>query len=144
MIIPVLSTRWAQWSYDSAKDSGDAGNLLHPMHFTAQLSNVVTHTAGPLYMTSMSNPSIYSYAYAGVNAERYGIAANVADRKAFQMASSPAYRAGEKFGKRIGLKGGARTAGRIATRAIPGLGWAMLAYDAYDLIANQRLFGVQL
>ena len=114
------------------------------MHFTAQMVNVVTHTAGPLYMTSMSNPSIYSYAYAGISAERYGIAANVADRKAFQMASSPAYQAGEKFGKRLGLKTGARTAGRFATRAIPGLGWAILAYDAYDLIANQRLFGVQL
>ena len=144
MIIPVISTRWAQWSYDAAQDTGDRGNLLHPLHIAAQMSNVVTHTAAPLYFTSMANPSIYSYAYSGISAERYGIAANAADRKAFQMASSPAYLAGEKFGKKLGMKTGARTMGRIATRGIPVVGWAMLAYDVYDFIANDRLFGVEL
>jgi len=103
-----------------------------------------SHTAVPISLTRMSNPHILSYGYAGISAERYGIAAAISDRKAFQMASSPAYQLGSRLGKRAGLKAGARVTGRIAARAIPGLGWAMLAYDAYDLVANQRLFGVQL
>ena len=144
MIIPAITTRWAQWSYDSANDAGGPSHLMHPAHFAIQMTNMVSHTAGPLYMTSMANPSIYSYAYAGVPAERFGIAANAADRRAFQIASSSAYQMGESAGKRLGLKAGARTAGRFAVRAVPGFGWAMLAYDVYDFIANDRLFGVEL
>ena len=44
----------------------------------------------------------------------------------------------------MGTRKAAHMAGRVAFRAVPGLGWAMLAYDVYDLIANDRLFGVNL
>jgi len=145
MITPVFTSPWAQWSYDTVKDHGvGTDDRVVFGHLGLQMANVISHTAIPLHLTTMGNPNIMSYAYKGIDAERYGIAAAVKDRKAFQMASSPAYQAGEKLGKRLGMKTGARTAGRIAARAIPGLGWAMLAYDAYDLVANQRLFGVQL
>lgn len=46
---------------------------------------------------------------------------------------SPAYRAGFRSGGKLG--------GRIATRLVPGVGWAMLAYDIYDVAFNQSLWG---
>ena len=144
MITPVFTTPWAQWSYDTVEERGISTDAEVFTHVYLQTANMLSHTAIPIHMTRMANPHIMSYGYAGIDASRYGIGAAVADRKAFQMASSPAYQTGLKLGKRIGLKGGARITGRIAARAIPGLGWAMLAYDAYDLVANQRLFGVQL
>ncbi len=144
MITPVFTTPWAQWSYDTAREDGISTDAEVFIHGYLQVANAFSHTAIPISLTRMSNPHILSYGYAGISAEKHGITAAIADRKAFQQASSPAYQAGKKFGTRIGLKAGARTTGRIAARAIPGLGWAMLAYDAYDLVANQRLFGVQL
>jgi len=144
MITPVFTTPWAQWSFDTVREDGISTDEEVFIHGYLQLTNMFSHTAVPISLTRMSNPHILSYGYAGISAERYGIAAAMSDRKAFQLASSPAYQAGKKLGTRLGLKGGARTAGRFAARAIPGLGWAMLAYDAYDLVANQRLFGVQL
>jgi len=144
MITPVFTTPWAQWSYDTVREDGISTDEEVFVHGYLQLTNMFSHTAVPISLTRMSNPHILSYGYAGISAERYGIAAAISDRKAFQMASSPAYQLGSRLGKRAGLKAGARVTGRIAARAIPGLGWAMLAYDAYDLVANQRLFGVQL
>jgi len=144
MITPVFTTPWAQWSYDTVREDGISSDEEVFIHGYLQMTNMFSHTAIPISLTRMSNPHILSYGYAGISAERYGIAAAVADRKAFQAASSPAYQLGSRLGKRAGLKAGARVTGRIAARAIPGLGWAMLAYDAYDLVANQRLFGVQL
>jgi hypothetical protein len=144
MITPIFTTPWAQWSYDTVQERGISTDAEVFTHGYLQLANMLSHTAIPIHLTRMSNPHVMSYAYAGIDASKYGIKAAIADRRAFQIASSPAYQAGEKLAKRIGMKTGARTAGRIAARAIPGLGWAMLAYDAYDLVANQRLFGVQL
>jgi len=40
---------------------------------------------------------------------------------------------GERYGGRIG--------GKIAGRAIPFLGWAMVAYDVYDVVVNRSLWG---
>lgn len=144
MITPIFTTPWAQWSYDTAREDGISTDAEVFIHTYLQTANMLSHTAIPIHLTTMGNPHILSYGYAGISAEKHGIAAAVADRKAFQQASSPAAQMGHKFGKRIGLKAGARTTGRMAARLIPGLGWAMLAYDAYDLVANQRLFGVQL
>ncbi len=50
--------------------------------------------------------------------------------------ASPAYKAGARVGGKIG--------GRIGARLIPGVGWAMLAYDVYDIAANQSLWGFDL
>jgi hypothetical protein len=58
----------------------------------------------------------------------------------------PVFIPGTKEGK-VATKAiakGAKYGGRIGTKLIPGLGWAMLAYDVYDLVANKRLFGVEL
>jgi hypothetical protein len=46
---------------------------------------------------------------------------------------SPAYRAGARYGGKLG--------GRIATRLVPVLGWAMVAYDVYDVVVNRSLWG---
>jgi len=44
---------------------------------------------------------------------------------------------GSSRGARIGAKVG----GKVGARLIPGLGWAMLAYDAYDIAVNRSLWG---
>ena len=50
--------------------------------------------------------------------------------------ASPAYKAGARVGGKVG--------GRIGARLIPGLGWALLAYDVYDIAANRSLWGFDL
>lgn len=77
---------------------------------------------------------------------------------------SPAYEAGARIGSAVGgtigrkgmpiyflydagrpaAKVGAKIGGRIGSRLIPGVGWAMLAYDVYDIAANQSLWGFKL
>lgn len=47
---------------------------------------------------------------------------------------------GSSRGARIGAKVG----GRVGARVIPGVGWALLAYDVYDVVHNQRLWGFDL
>lgn len=147
MIVTPFTTPWAQWSYDEMKSGkvfrDDTGNE-DLAHLGIQLGNFVAHVSGPLYLTTTGRPHIMSHAYKGIDPMKHGFRAAMRDRKAFQIASSPAYQFGEKMGKRIGLRSGAKVAGRIGARLVPGLGWAMLAYDAYDLVANQRLLGVQL
>jgi hypothetical protein len=87
--------------------------------------------------------------------------------------ASPAYRAGSRVGANIGsflspalhditwtgvmgktktlAKGssrgariGAKVGGRVGARLIPGIGWGMLAYDVYDVVHNQSLWGFDL
>lgn len=50
--------------------------------------------------------------------------------------ASPAYNAGAKIGGKVG--------GRVASRLIPGVGYGLLAYDAYDLAVNRSLWGFDL
>jgi hypothetical protein len=50
--------------------------------------------------------------------------------------ASPAYKAGARVGGKVG--------GRIGARLIPGVGWALLAYDVYDVAANRSLWGFDL
>lgn len=145
MIISPLTTPWAQWSYDEMKKGFSADMENEPLaHIGIQLGNFVAHVSGPLFLTGMSKPHIMAHAYKGLDPMKVGFRTAMADRRAFQIASSPAYQLGSKVGKKVGLKSGARVAGRMSARLIPGLGWAMLAYDAYDLVANKRLFGVEL
>lgn len=48
-------------------------------------------------------------------------------------AASPAFKAGAKVGGKFG--------GRVGARLIPGVGYGLLAYDAYDIVANRSLWG---
>lgn len=50
--------------------------------------------------------------------------------------ASPAYKAGARVGGKVG--------GRIGARLIPGVGWALLAYDVYDVAVNRSLWGFDL
>jgi hypothetical protein len=53
--------------------------------------------------------------------------------------------AAEKFGAKLGGKVGAKKIGaKVAGRLIPGLGWAMVAYDVYDVAVNRSLWGFDL
>jgi hypothetical protein len=46
--------------------------------------------------------------------------------------------------KKAGVKTGAKIGGRVGSRLIPGVGWSLLAYDAYDVAFNHRLWGFDL
>ena len=50
--------------------------------------------------------------------------------------ASSAYKAGARVGGKIG--------GRIGARLIPGVGYALLAYDVYDIGVNRSLWGFDL
>jgi len=66
--------------------------------------------------------------------------------------ATPAYKVGERIGAKlggktglkVGLKIGGKIGGRVAARLIPGVGWAMLAYDVYDIAYNRSLWGFDL
>ena len=50
-----------------------------------------------------------------------------------------------KLGARLGGKvGAAKLGGKLAGRFVPGVGWALLAYDVYDIAANRSLWGFDL
>lgn len=155
-------TNWgAQGSYDHISKHGLTNETLKAHVFTQAL-NLVAEAYPIAKLTSMGNPAMVSYGYRGIDAARFGIQAAQAERLAFQRASSPAYRIGAKIGEHLAwpnsrmlhyrnnpaaratIARGARIGGKIGFRVIPGIGWAMLAYDAYDLIANKRLLGVNL
>jgi hypothetical protein len=63
--------------------------------------------------------------------------------------ATPAYNVGKNIGAKVGGKTGLRAGvrvggkigGRVAARLIPGVGWAMLAYDVYDIAYNRSLWG---
>jgi len=159
MIYSPITKYLAQDSYDRLRE-GFSKNPDKPMtpnepllHFMIQTLNVVSHVGPALMMTSAANPNVRSYYYQGPG------------KHAYRATTSNAYRLGATIGKHLAWPGsarilvgnskkavaaraamakGARIGGRIGSKAIPGIGWAMLAYDAYDLIANRRFFGVQL
>jgi len=150
MIISPFTSPIAQRSYDRIRDDpSELEGRTGGIHFGIQMGNALAHITMPLLLTRTSNPHIMSFAYKGLDASKYGIAAASRSRKEFQIASSRAFQMGESFGA-FAMKGtkyapkAARFGGKFAVRAVPGLGWAMLAYDAYDLAANRRLFGIQL
>jgi len=150
MIISPFTSPLAQRSYDRARaDPSELEGRAGGIHFGIQMGNLLAHVSMPVILTRMSNPHIMSYAYEGLDAAKFGTAAAVRSRKEFQIASSRAFRMGETVGT-FATKGtrfagkGARLGGKFAVKAVPGLGWGMLAYDVYDLAANRRLFGIQL
>jgi len=150
MIISPFTSPLAQRSYDRARaDPSELEGRAGGIHFGIQMGNLLAHVSMPVILTRMSNPHIMSYAYEGLDAAKFGTSAAIRSRKEFQIASSRAFRMGESIGG-YAMKGtryagrGARFGGRMAVKAVPGLGWSMLAYDVYDLAANRRLFGIQL
>ncbi|AXH79433.1 MAG: hypothetical protein [Circular genetic element sp.] len=158
MIISPFTNWGAQESYDYLK-SGKEPQTQREMfgHFAIQMANMVTDIYPIAMLTSMSNPHRMAYLYEGVDAAKYGIRAAEASRREFQIASSRAYQFGSRFmvganrimnaPYKIPTKVTAKLArvgGKVGFRVIPGIGWAMLAYDGYDLVANRRLFGINL
>jgi len=142
MIISPITTPIAEYAFERTGDftGGKNAPLLYAGIHTM---NMVAHIATPVYLTRMSNPNMMSYAYKGLDPLKFGMHAAIQSRKDFQMASSKAFQVGSKIGARYGTKA-ARLGGKFAVKAIPGVGWGMLAYDVYDLVANRRLFGIQL
>lgn len=53
-------------------------------------------------------------------------------------------RVGARAGTRAGVLAGAKLGAKVGGRLIPGVGWALLAYDVYDIAANRSLWGFDL
>ncbi len=77
----------------------------------------------------------------------------------YTQAASKAERIGARVGSVVGAnfpffnysssrkawaKAGAKTGAKLGGRLIPGVGWALLAYDVYDVAYNQSLWGFDL
>ncbi len=59
----------------------------------------------------------------------------------YTQAASRAERIGGAFGKKVLGKAGVKVGARVGGRLIPGVGWALLAYDVYDIVWNRSLWG---
>jgi hypothetical protein len=79
---------------------------------------------------------IFHYTQAASKAERIGgkVGSGLTRLALGTKHISPKYL---KAGMKMGSKVGARVGGRL----IPGVGWALLAYDVYDIAFNQSLWG---
>ncbi len=61
----------------------------------------------------------------------------------YTQAASKAERIGGAFGKKVLGKAGVKVGARVGGRLIPGVGWALLAYDVYDIAYNRSLWGFE-
>lgn len=78
---------------------------------------------------------IFHYARAASTAERIG------GKVGYEIVGfTSAYLRNPKIMK-AGAKAGAKLGARVGGRLIPGVGWALLAYDVYDVAYNQSLWG---
>jgi len=137
MIYSPITHYFGQDSYDRIREGLPKGSEK-PMtpneplyHFMVQTINAIADVGPKVMLISSSTPNIASYYYQGPG------------KVAYRATTSPAYKAGFRAAKRFGPRA-ARVGGRIGTKLIPGVGWALLAYDVYDLVANKRLFGIEL
>ena len=62
----------------------------------------------------------------------------------YATAASKAERIGGVVGKKVLGKAGVKLGARVGGRLIPGVGWALLAYDVYDVAFNHSLWGFDL
>ncbi len=76
---------------------------------------------------------IFHYTQAASKAERIGGAAG----KFLYSTMWPNFSPTRKVWAKAGVKAGAKVGGRL----IPGVGWALLAYDVYDIVWNRSLWG---
>ncbi len=76
---------------------------------------------------------IFHYTQAASKAERIGGAAG----KFLYSTMWPNFSPTRKVWAKAGVKAGAKVGGRL----IPGVGWALLAYDVYDIAWNRSLWG---
>ncbi len=83
---------------------------------------------------------IFHYITPASRAERIGgrIGGSIGKHLAIQTSNLDKY---GKIWRKAGLKGGAKVGARIGGRLIPGVGWALLAYDVYDIAYNRSLWG---
>jgi len=111
---------------------------------------------GAGYTAAMNLAAPLSLIQAGVRGERYFTGLAVGYSKIgypmplfnYSTPASAAERVGARIGGRagakVGLKAGAKVGARIGGRLIPGVGWALLAYDVYDVAVNRSLWGFDL
>ena len=99
---------------------------------------------GAAYTAALNLAAPLTLIEAGVKGDRYFTGLAVGYSKLgypmplfnYVTPASKAARAGARVGGKLG--------GRIAGRLIPGVGWALLAYDVYDIAANRSLWGFDL
>ncbi len=83
---------------------------------------------------------IFHYTRAASRAELIGgrIGGSIGKHLAIQTSNLDKY---GKIWRKAGLKGGVKVGARVGGRLIPGVGWALLDYDVYDIAYNRSLWG---
>ena len=97
------------------------------LNIAAPLTLIQSGTKGTRYFTHLS----IGYSHLGYPMPRFN----------YITPASKATKLGAKIGGKVGLT---KIGGRIAGRLVPGLGWGLLAYDAYDVVVNRSLWGFDL
>ena len=123
---------------------------------TENLGSLLIHGIGAAYTAGMNLAAPLSLIQAGVRGDTYFTGLAVGYSKIgypmplfnYVTPASAAERFGARVGGRagakVGLKAGAKVGARIGGRLIPGVGWALLAYDVYEVAVNRSLWGFDL
>ncbi len=87
----------------------------------------------------------FHYTQAASKAERIGgaIGGRIGGRSMLELAryGTPFSKGTQKAWQKAGAKAGVKLGARVGGRLIPGVGWALLAYDVYDIAYNRSLWG---
>ncbi len=88
---------------------------------------------------------IFHYITPASKAERIGgaIGGRIGGRSMLELAryGTPFSKGTQKAWQKAGAKAGVKLGARVGGRLIPGVGWALLAYDVYDIAYNRSLWG---
>ncbi len=123
------------------------GGLTAAVNLMPAVGLIHSGIRGDRYLSHVSyvrfNPwakPIFHYITPASKAERIGgrIGGSIGKHLAIQTSNLDKY---GKIWRKAGLKGGAKVGARIGGRLIPGVGWALLAYDVYDIAYNRSLWG---
>ncbi len=87
----------------------------------------------------------FHYMATASRAERIGgaVGGRIGGRSMLELAryGTPFSKGTQKAWQKAGAKAGVKLGARIGGRLIPGVGWALLAYDVYDIAYNRSLWG---
>ena len=115
----------------------------------ANLGALLILGTGAAYTAAANLAAPFALIQSGVSGNRYFTGLSVGYSKLgypmplfnYVTPASSATKLGAKLGGKVGA---AKLGGKLAGRLIPGVGWALLAYDVYDIAANRSLWGFDL
>ncbi len=155
-----ITSRPLLWMLDRARESDNPPTDAHAFAFTVMgiyTAAVNLYPAAFLIQAGVRGDMLYShttfkrfnpwlapifhYTQAASKAEQIGASIGRPIGKFLSADIWPVTGKTRKAWQKAGVKGGAKLGARVGGRLIPGVGWALLAYDVYDIAFNQSLWG---